>query len=1143
MKVILLLLLYFISFALISQTTPTLVFPKNETVIHLTDISFEWDRCENDSYIFELYQSSDLFTPIFSENTSSNSALVEDLSSDSEYLWRVNCSGNWSAFFSFNLFTPTDLENCNLWVLADSGLVINSGLVEGWQDFSGQNNSLIQPTPANKPILTSFSDIESDAVLFDGVNDFLTLPGNITIGSTFIISNWNSASLTFPNFNGLLSSQVSSSFLFVGNQATSNLFGPTSANYFSNNVFINTISTLNLAPLPRFKIFEGVANSVGAINNLLIGSDRMIAGRYWNGAVPEIIIYDRNLDATEKELVYGYLRSKYAPPVNLGANISRNGLCDTSLFAGEQYQSYLWSDGSTADSLNVSESGTYWVEVIDIFGFTSADTINVRFPEIDVPAIQLYCPNNEKTWYTNLGPDYFYIWSDGSTADSLSINTPGDYHVQITDLNGCVFQSDTLLFSEDPFESVVELGPDINLCSGNSIGLTAGAADVSDYLWQTGEITPNIDVTTSGQYYVDVINTNGCAASDSVVITIIGSAPIVDAGLSSEYCINESVVFQDLSSTTDGSTIQNWEWDFGDGSFYLSENGEHTFTTPGSYTVQLTIETSSGCSNSSSNQITIQDKPDVDYIFAGQCVGSPVSFNGQQNSPLIINEWFWDFDDPASGTANNSLLENPSHLFSSSGSYNVSLIAEDVNGCTDSVQKTLDINPAPVVNFSFQEVCAGGIVSFTNNSTIEPTDLISNYNWQFGDGSSSGQTNPSKPYLNAGNYNVSLSATSNNGCFGSQSQTVKVHAIPQPDYLSDLGCAGSPVYFSDNSFVSNGSVATVDWSFDGVNNVQGFEVSHIFEAVGNYNIEQTVMSAFGCQNTVNHSISLTDFLSAGYDISPSSIIGGYAMEFQNTSIGNDTTIWIINGTDTVSSSDLTWIFPSSSVGTTVDIVFIVANDSGCSDTITQSFPVLENRTDLAINQLFIQESNGFYTIGAELENRGSTPITGADLFLRSTNTPLLKEYWSGLLDAGDKEIYIFTTQIPSTVSAEVALENFICAEARLLLPIGFEDENLSNNESCYSKEGNESILLLPFPNPTSDVFNIRIILPEQEEATIQLFDALGKLITTVTENELLKKGLTTFSVDPTSWAAGTYSIVLITGTGIQTGKIQVVNQD
>src|SRR5690554_6990297 len=104
-----------------------------------------------------------------------------------------------------------------------------------------------------------------------------------------------------------------------------------------------------------------------------------------SGDIAEYIYYNRALTISEIEDVENYLRHKYAPPVNLGPNITQYGFCDTTLYAGKRFDSYLWSDGSTADSLIVYEPGTYWVETVDIFGFTSSDTIELIFPEFQNP--------------------------------------------------------------------------------------------------------------------------------------------------------------------------------------------------------------------------------------------------------------------------------------------------------------------------------------------------------------------------------------------------------------------------------------------------------------------------------------------------------------------------------------------------------------------------------------------------------------------------------------------------------------------------------------------------------------------------------------------------------------------------------------
>jgi PKD repeat protein len=634
----------------------------------------------------------------------------------------------------------------------------------------------------------------------------------------------------------------------------------------------------------------------------------------------------------------------------------------------------------------------------------------------------------------------------------------------------------------------------------------------------------------------------GCVTQDTVEIELVGTeGPLLNFDFDT-VCHNSLNTFTDLSVAASGDNISVQTWIFPNDTLTgASVNYQAALNIP--YFVDLVVVTTAGCEGRKRDTITFLPQPNAYFVPGNFCQEVSGSFLASQLSPESIVSWQWDFGDPASGANNSATGSAVSHTFDLPGNYAVQLIATDLNGCTDTVVQVVNVKAAPSVDFNFVEACAGSFISFNNTTTIVSPFVIASYSWQFGDGSASGQTNPLKPYLNAGNYNVTLTANGNNGCSSATTKTVKVHAFPQPDYLVDANCAGSPLFVADNSLVQNGSVATVQWRFNGSAPVEGFEASYTFETIGIHTIEQTVMSAFGCETTVEHTITLTDYLFADFTAIPGAILGGYPMTFQNNSVGQDTTIWIVNGTDTISTTNLTWTFPTSAIGTNVTITFIVANDGGCSDTIVRTYPVLDNRTDLAINQLFAQEANGFYLIGAELENRGSTPITGADLFLRSTNTPVIKEAWSGLLEAGDKEIYIFNAQLPATVSAEVFLEKYICAEAQLTAPLGFEDEDLTNNAQCYTKEGNESILLIPYPNPTSGLFNLRVILPEDAATTIQVYDAAGRRVSTVAENLTLPKGLTTFSIDASTWTDGVYSIVLVSGKDRKSGKIQVLHRD
>src|SRR5690554_4733986 len=513
-----------------------------------------------------------------------------------------------SITFSFSQITPSDISDLLLWYDA-SDLTVSPGNLSSWNDKSGNNHDLLQPSSNNQPLKINNVIGDKSIVRFDG-NDFMVSNFGTSYsnpGTIFIlyktISNANQ--YLFDGLNSFNSLQLRN-----GNTVQAYVDGSliSYSKIYPSDLTINTlvINTNNSLLLEN-----SIIKTTGSINSNTI--EGVNIGRYhggggvFNGDIAEFIYYNRALTISEIEDVEYYLRHKYAPPVNLGSNITQYGFCDTTLYAGKRFDSYLWSDGSTADSLIVSEPGTYWVETVDIFGFTSSDTIELIFPEFQHPTSQLYCPSEFIDWQTGLGEHYNYLWSDGSTADSLAINSPGDYHVVVTDTNGCVFKSDTLSISEDPFTTNASLGPDTNLCTGNRIGLTVGAGEATSYTWNTTETTPEIEINTSGTYSVEVQNANGCVAQDTVVVNIIGDAPIIQFDVPTYVCTAAPFDYEDLSTTTDGSNIISWDWDFGDGSSATTAQGVNEYAAAGMYDVSLIIETSSGCFNSLTVPVEVKE--------------------------------------------------------------------------------------------------------------------------------------------------------------------------------------------------------------------------------------------------------------------------------------------------------------------------------------------------------------------------------------------------------------------------------------------------------------------------------------------------------------------------------------------------------
>src|SRR5690554_6421438 len=1008
----------FFSFIFNTWSQVDLVYPKDSAVYNNANFVFEWNSEQNaTTYHLQVSYSTSFNTPIIDVNNLSTTVYTpSNLNPNQLYYWRVKSNNSvWSSVRNFRIVDFRAWPELEIWLDADSVTIIG-GKVSNWPDLSMNNNNFVQADVTKQPVqnsnleaLNGYSSIEFDPSLqnyFSG-NSLASL----NQGEIFSLLSINSQPSLNQLHTGLWSfgtDTASSHYPWVDNNIYSSFGRDTrfSIGNISNSFNLTNFHLLNISSdndfvfrVNKASVFTSSSGSSAFISSVLLGKSN--GNYFFNGKISELVLFNTTLADSLRDLTNSYLRHKYAPPVNLGRNISQYGFCDTTLYAGKRFDSYLWSDGSTADSLIVSQPGTYWVETVDIFGFTSSDTIEVIFPEIQNPTSQLYCPSEFIDWQTGLGEHYNYLWSDGSTADSLVINSPGSYHVTVTDTNGCVFQSDTLVFDEDPFTATASLGPDVNLCTGNNLGLSVGANEAVSYLWNTGATTPEIGISSSGTYNVQVQNANGCIAMDTIDVTIIGDAPNIAFDVPAQSCVAAPFDFEDLSTTTDGSSIIAWAWNFGEGSTAQLEQGNLAYSADGNYDITLTIETSSGCFNTLSTPIEIKTNPMLTFSTSYICQNQAIEFNGGQLSPQTITDWNWNFNDPASGIDNVAVGQNTQHVFASPGDYDVMLIGTDIFGCIDILVQTKTIAPTPSADFNFNEVCEGSVVNYQNASTVASPATITSYQWTFGDGTNSGQTNPQKPYASQGVYTVGLTATANNGCSDDTTQTIKIHAIPQVNYTLEQACAGIDAQFIDNSFIPNGSVAQVDWSIDGQTPITGFTVGHQFPNAGTYSLEQTVRSAFGCENSAVSSVTIKDYIDADFDFSPNAFVSDYPIVFQSTSTGASQYEWTFGDFANAQQADTSITFDESQIGNTYTIELLVRNIHGCSDSMTIQGTVLERQTDLLISQLFSQEENGYLTIGVQLKNIGTTPINMVDLYLRKPSlSGGIKETWSGNLQAG-----------------------------------------------------------------------------------------------------------------------------------------------
>jgi hypothetical protein len=221
------------------------------------------------------------------------------------------------------------------------------------------------------------------------------------------------------------------------------------------------------------------------------------------------------------------------PVVALGADTA---ICNgnvLTLDAGNPGASYMWTDMSAMQTLAVTTAGTYGVTVTDINGCQGTDSINVMInplPVVNIGPDTVQCGGSITLDAGN--PGLTFLWSDMSNTQTLVVTTTGNYYVTVTDANLCSATDSAMVTINNL--PVVALGPDATQCGGNIV-LDAGNPGLT-YEWTDNSTFQTFTVYLSGTYDVTVTDTlTGCNAADTINITIL-SQPVVNLGADTVQC-------------------------------------------------------------------------------------------------------------------------------------------------------------------------------------------------------------------------------------------------------------------------------------------------------------------------------------------------------------------------------------------------------------------------------------------------------------------------------------------------------------------------------------------------------------------------------------------------------------------------------
>lgn len=244
------------------------------------------------------------------------------------------------------------------------------------------------------------------------------------------------------------------------------------------------------------------------------------------------------------------------------------------------------------------------------------------------------------------------------------------------------------------------------------------------------------------------------------------------------------VLFSVDMTSIDG-TIQSILWDFGDGTTSTEVSPSHTFSA-GTYNVVVDVTSDRGVHYHGNVTISVYNHAPTVTVSANPLGGKAplqVQFNASAEDPdgLIVS-YLWSFGDGLT-----SSQQNPIHTYTSTGTFNVSLIVKDNDGATAkdtiTIKVTSNIPPTAEILASATEGTAPLTVHFEGNGMDEDGQIIS-YFWNFGDGSTSTEQNPVHTYQSSGVYTVTLTVTDDSGAKGSTNITINVLEPPAVQILS-----------------------------------------------------------------------------------------------------------------------------------------------------------------------------------------------------------------------------------------------------------------------------------------------------------------------------------------------------------------------
>lgn len=543
--------------------------------------------------------------------------------------------------------------------------------------------------------------------------------------------------------------------------------------------------------------------------------------------------------------------------------------------------------------------GNCFGEIYRTIGGTD-NLVNNQFTIGEIDDVQIWNRALTLAEITSISRTASVLWSTGATTNQITV-TPTQsttYYVTISD--GITTCTDSVRITVAELDTAVVVLDPLQVCTnGGQVRIQAGVA--SGYQWLrngvaiVGATSRLYTATQTGSYRVALVNSAGCRDTSRTISVSLYPQPVSGFSINPDTQCFAGNQFNFTNTTTLSSGTMTYLWNFGNGITSTQQNPTYSYPATGTYIVKLVATTGSGCKDSTTRTITVDPSPTATFSVntASQCLtGNQFGFTNNSSITNGTITYAWTF-----GDGNVSTNANPTHSYSSAGTYTVKLVVTSAQGCKDSTTRSVTVFAKPTVDFSVNSLsqCVNGnSFVFTNNTTIGTGTVT--YIWRFGDGNTATTANATYSYIAAGTYIVKLIAISDNGCADSTTQTVIVNPKPTVDFSVNnaVQClAANQFLFSNLSTITAGTL-THAWTFgNGANSILT-SPTYSYPAAGSYSVKLVSTSAEGCRDSITRSVTVHAMPSGTLNTPPTNLLceGGI---ITLSATGGNTYQWFVNG--------------------------------------------------------------------------------------------------------------------------------------------------------------------------------------------------------------------------------------------------------